>query len=106
MGIKEIIGNIISGNPERRVRLKELIEEKRIQKIAEDRTKSSDEREWERFHNENRQKQIKEELIAMRKQKQDEFNRGNILNQKNMFEGHNQILQQPNIFKQKGNMFL
>ena len=80
---------------ERKRVAKELEEEIRTRKIVEDKFKSADEREVERFREEERQAHLKKELDYYRKKKNDEHWHGNnILKQKNIFKGHKSILHQ------------
>lgn len=94
-------------------RLKEMLEERRMQRIAEQRDKNSNERELERYYEEERQKQIKLQLEAFRKQKQREFwSENKNWHNKNIMVGHKKILTNDNhMFSIKsdnlvgGNMF-
>ena len=72
-------------------RLKELIAERKIQRLAEQREKGSDERELERFIEEERQKSIKKNLEEFRKVRQKEAMATTVLNGKNMFKGKGNI---------------
>jgi hypothetical protein len=96
MALKDLLKKI----GERNGRLKEIQEEMRLQKMAEDRLKTADERELERFLKEKRQAQIKSELVKFRKEKNDDFWTGHsILRQPNIFKGDGMnILKQKNIF--------
>ena len=74
---------------------KELQKQDRMQTILEERKKGANERELERFVEEERQKNIKENLEEFRKKRQEEFMHGNnILNQENIFKGHKSVLHQ------------
>jgi len=74
-----------------------------VQEKYYEKKKSANERELERFVEENRQKRIKEELDKFRAYRQEEAQYGNqILKVKNMFNGSgNEILDQKNIFRHK-----
>jgi hypothetical protein len=92
---------------ERKEKIRELDEDIRIQKIVEDRTKSSNERELEKLLSIKREKQLKEVLEKERKEFDYENNYGhNPLSAKNITNKSDYtILKQKNLFKQKGNMF-
>ena len=84
MGIKEILQKAFSKNRE----YKEMENQYRMQKKFEQKQKNSDERELERFYEEERQKQIKEQLAKFRQQKKAEmWNGGNQLKSKNVIKG-------------------
>jgi len=114
MGFKEILSRIGSKSKERKKALSQLQDQIRLQKIAEDRMKSSNERELERFMNEEREEQIKEQLDFMRKKRQKDirFNHNplnvrnitnrtdwEVLKEKNMFSKN-----KPTIFKEDGSV--
>lgn len=93
-------------------RFKEVQKEMRIQRIIQERQKGANERELERFVEEERQKKIDKHLDEFRKQKQEEHWKGNNLtNQKNIFKGHQSIMENNDkLFevkkaKSKGGMF-
>jgi Sec-independent protein translocase protein TatA len=58
---KEIIQNLGKGNKERKEKYKELDEDVRMHEMVEERKKSSNERELERYMKEEREKKIKEQ---------------------------------------------
>lgn len=70
-------------------RFKELQRELQMRKIIEERGKSANERELERFLEEKRQEEIKKRLEEIRHEKGRSF-----------IDSENSILQQPNIFKE------
>ena len=85
MTVKEFLSKSLRKDP----RFKELEQEMKIQKMLEERQKPSNERELERFYEEERQKQIKVNLEEFRKKQQDEtWHSNNILSQKNIFKEH------------------
>ena len=133
MGFKEIIKNIGNGQRNRKEMISRLDEERRIHKIVEDRTKSSNERELEMLDNEEKEKKIKERLEEMRKRRDDDIKfshnaldtknitnsvewdvlkernqfagRSNMFaNQKNIHQSNMKLLNNGNILKHKGNM--
>lgn len=87
-------------------RVKEIIEERRAQRLAEQREKPSNERELERFIEERRQEKIKMELERFRKQRQKETWSSNALDKKYMFKDKRPILKEKNIFKDNKNIIL
>ena len=102
---KEMLEKIGEKNRERKEKFKELDESIRMQEIIEDRKKSSNERELERYMNEFREKEIKDKLNFVRKKRENEINLGhNPLNIKNIIKDNKKLLK-GNLFKQKGNMF-
>jgi len=92
MGIKEVLSEVFKRDED----LKEMQKQVRLQKMVEDRMKSADERELERFHNEEREKQIKEELAFFRKKRNADYNSTRILN-----NDHNVMKQDFDILKDK-----
>ena len=60
-------------------RVKEILEERRAEKIAIQRDKNSNERELERLMEENRQKNIKTSLEHYRKQRAKDINHSHLL---------------------------
>lgn len=98
MGLKEFIQKLV----DRKEKYKELEENFRLNKKLEERQKTSNERELERFWEEKRQEKIKRELEFMRKQRNHEINHGHqILKQKNIFKNHTNILHNPSILNQE-----
>lgn len=71
---------------------KQAQEERRIQNILDQREKSSNEREYDRFIEEEREKSIKQNLEEFRKMRQKEINSMNILKGKNIFKGKSTML--------------
>ena len=134
MGFKDIIKNLGEGQRNRKEMIRQLDEQVRIQKLVEDRQKSSNERELERFEHEDREERIKEALIMMRKKRDQDikFNhnpldvqnitnhtdwevlkernqfsgRGNMFtNQQNIHKGNDKLLHSSNILHNQGGMF-
>lgn len=99
--IKEILEKL----KKKRLAINDLSEQVRIQKMVEDRQKSANERELERFLSEEREKEIKLRLEQFRKQKKVESMENNILKGKNIFKGHKSILKDKKLFSTKGGMF-
>lgn len=100
MNLKQLIAKVNSKSSEHKEALHRALEEDKIMRIVEQRRKSSNERELERFLNERREEQIKEHLDIMRKEKEHDiaFNH-NPLNIKNI-TNHTawEVLREPNMF--------
>lgn len=121
MGFKDFLNKLASKRKQSSLALNKALEEDRIEKIVEERKKSSNEREYERFLEEKRQEMIKEELKMMRKERQDDINFNhnpldapnitketefNVLREKNQFANQrNMFVGQPNIHKDDKNIF-
>ena len=102
MGVKELLSSLLHKNS----RVKELIEEKRAERLAEQREKNSNERELERFYEEKRQENIKKQLEHFRKLKQRDNWKTTINKDKYMFKDDRPILKEKNIFKNNKSQFL
>jgi homoserine dehydrogenase len=91
MTISDIIKKFTHKDDEYKQAEKEL----KINKTLETRQKNSNERELDKYHEEDRQEQIKKELEYYRKKKKDELWHGkSLLAGKNIFKGHKSILSQ------------
>lgn len=93
MAFKDVLKKAFARDPQ----FKEMEREIRMQKMIEDRMKNADERELERFYEEERQKSIKKNLEEFRKARREENwhgDKNSILKQKNIFTGHKSILKQ------------
>jgi hypothetical protein len=107
MGFREALEKINARNRRKKAMVREADEQLQIQRILEERQKSANERELDRFMNEEREEQIKEALEFHRKKRQDDiaFNH-NPLNTKNVVTNTEwEVLKEKNMFAQKGNMF-
>lgn len=106
MGFKEFIQNLGNKSRERKELLRQVDNEVRVQKIIEDRQKSANERELERFLKEEREEAIKEELNVHRKIRDEEIKFGhNPLNTKNIMKSQWEVLKEKNQFNKRSNMF-
>lgn len=95
MALGGLLGRIF-GKDEK---FKEMQENIRFQKIIEQRQKNANERELERFQEEEKQKAIKEKLEQFRKMRRAESNKSTILKSDfNILHNSNPILRQKNIF--------
>ena len=95
MGIKEVLAKMA----ERKNKFKELEEDFQLRKKLEDRQKSANERDLERYLKEQREDEIKKSLESFRKKQADDFWASNQLSKNNMSKNQNNILKQKNIFK-------
>jgi len=107
MAFKEFIQRLGEKQKARQAMLKEMEQDVRFQKIVQDRMKSANERELERYINENREKQIKTQLEFARKQRQNEINFGhNPLNTPNITNKTQwEVMKEKNQFANNKNMF-
>ncbi len=106
MGVKEIIQRFGERNKERKELLRNLDQQLRMQKIVEDRQKSSNERELERYQDEDREEAIKEHLEYARKKRDDEIKFGhNPIDTKNIMKAEWAVLKEKNQFSKKSNLF-
>jgi len=82
-------------------KFKEMQEDYRLNKMLEERQKSSNERELERYFKEEREKHIKEQLDVVRKKKSQEMWKGgsNLKKQTSIMKNERPILKEKNIFK-------
>ena len=90
MGIKDFFKKTFTKSPE-------FVEEAKIRKInriLDEREKSSNERELERYYKEQREKMIKLKLDKIRKQRKRELLIGSLGDKTNIFKNHNSILKQ------------
>ena len=96
MGIRDFIERWKS----KKEKFKEFEEEQKMIEKFQEKRKSANERELERFMKEEREDNIKKELEEFRAKRQAQAQYGNqILKAKNLFEGGgNEILNNPNIF--------
>lgn len=91
------IQKILEKNRLRKEKFKEMEEDMRLQKLLQQRSMDSNERELQGYYDEERKKQVKKELDYFRKKKQEEFYHGHsVLKDKKIFNN------QKNIFKNGG----
>lgn len=122
MGIKELIESFRGKNEEKKELVRGLSEQRRAEKLVGEREKSANQRELERYMNEDREKNIKLQLETMRKKREYEANFGhnplgaeNIINKKcphvlkakNLFKGGDSMFSSPqkSILKNNKNLF-
>jgi len=95
MALEGLLGRIFGKNE----KFKEMQEDARFQKLLAERQKNANERELEKFEEEERQKAIKEKLGQFRKMRRTEANKSTILKSDfNILDNPNPILGQKNIF--------
>jgi len=99
MGLKELFGKFSAGNVEKKRKFKELEEDFIMQKKLEERQKSANERELERFISEDREEKIKERLNQFRKKRtHDSWTGSKILHEDfRILDNGNPILKQKNV---------
>lgn len=102
MGIR----NFLQSRIEKGKRFKEMQEDLRMRKKVEEREKTSEERQLERYFEDERQKRIKQKLDGFKKKDLNDFWHGHSFKQENIFAKKDfEILKQPNLFKlNNGNM--
>jgi hypothetical protein len=105
MGFKEIIERLGEKRKQRKELLEQIDQRVRFQKIIEDRQLSSNERELNRFLNEEREEQVKEQLEYQRKKRDQDIKFGhNPINAKNIMKAEWEVLKEPNQFSKKSNL--
>lgn len=102
MGIRDFLNRI----REKRLRYKQYSEDMKVQEDYEQRKKTANERELERFMEEERQKKVKMALDGYRKKTAYEMEHNHqILNTKNMFNGEKPVvMKQKSLFSGKSNL--
>ena len=107
MAFKDILSRIGEKQRARKDLVHKAQEQLSIQKMLEEREKSANERELNRFQNEDRESQIKIALDEARniRQRDIDFNHNPLDVQNITKEGDFQILKQKNIFAEKSDMF-
>ena len=99
MTIQDILGKFLH----KQDRVKEILDERRADKLATQREKNSNERELERLIEERRQKKIKFDLDHYRKLRDKEINHSHLLNkQKSITKGKNLFNAKAEILKERG----
>lgn len=84
--------------------LKEMIEQRRLEKMADDRMKSPQEREIEAFLERERQEKMKQKLVQIHDMERRKIFSGGLMDKKNIFKGHNNLLHTPSNFKVKSSL--
>ena len=99
MGITDLIDRVREKGRDRKELLRKMDEQMRVEKILEDRKKSANERELERFMKEDREESIKFELQRARKEREEDikFNH-NTLNIPNITKSKWEVMKEKNMF--------
>ena len=108
MGIKDIIRNLGERQREKKELINNMSDQVRFQKIVEERQLSSNERELNRFHEENREEMIKHQLEIERKRRDEDIKFAhNPLNTPNI-TNHTEweVLREKNQFSDNNNIFV
>ena len=95
-----LLQNVLHKFKEKKQKFREADEDMKINRLVSERQKNANERELERFIEEERQKKISTELIKFRKARQKESMRTTVFDGKNLFKG------QKNIFANHTNMMM
>ena len=101
MGLKNLLSKISENKDEFKQKLKQAQEEVKIQKTIEERQKSSNERELEKYMKQQREMKIKEQLDKIHKQNNSEMwkSKNLILGQKTtILKNDRPILMEKNVF--------
>ena len=105
MGFKDVIKRIGERQRAKKELIANMSDQLRFQKIVEDRTKSANERELERYQNEDRESMIKEHLEYARKKRKEDIEFGhNPVDAKNIMKAEWQVLKNKNQFTNVPNM--
>lgn len=108
MGLMNLLRKFSENKNIKKEKMKEAEDELRIRQTIEERQKSVNRRELERYLKENEEEQIKKMLEKERAKRQRELwsGKSSIINdKKNIMKDQNQILKQKNIFKNETNIF-
>jgi hypothetical protein len=106
MGLKEIIENMRERKKDKKELIRKMDEQLKVEELLQERRKSSNERELERFWKEDKEERIKLQLEEMRKKRDKDikFNH-NPLNAKNIMKSQWEVMKEKNMFSKKSNMF-
>lgn len=102
MGFLESLGNSLKKDDD----FKDAQKARKIQRILDEREKSSNERVLEKFNEERRQELIKKKIDEINKRKNDLLFNKKFVPDKNIFKGSNDILKKGNsMLKSEKNLF-
>jgi len=105
MGVKDFLKNLGEKQREKKEMINQMSDQVRFQKLVEDRMKSSNERELERYQNEDREAMIKEHLEYARKKRSDEINfQHNPIDAKNIMKAEWSVMKEKNQFSNVPNV--
>jgi len=101
MAISDILNKFL----QRKKQFKEMQAQQRMQELIEERKLSANERELNRYMNEEREEAIKRKLQQIHKFKNDEIWHGKtMLATPNMFRGGGSIMNQPSMLRERTNI--
>jgi len=93
MGLKEIIENMRERKKDKKELIRKMDEQLKVEELLQERRKSSNERELERFWKEDKEERIKLQLEEMRKKRDKDMKEKNMFSKKsNMFSNSESIL--------------
>ena len=105
MGVKELLSKLTGNGNKNREMVNQMADQIRMERIANERQLSPNERELLRIRNEDREESIKEQLSYARKRRQDDIDRGhNPLDTKNIMKAEWEVLKEKSQFSGKSNM--
>ena len=107
MGFKEVIQKAKERSNARKELIRRMDEQVRMEKLVMDRQKSSNQRELERYMEEDNQASIKEHLEYARKKRDEDIKFGhNPLDAKNIMKSEWEVMKEKNQFAGRGNIFV
>ena len=103
----DVIRRMGEKRKETKEKFKQLQQDDKLNTMLEERKKSSNQRELEKYYKDQEEKSIKEALDKVHKQQtQDSWKGTTLSKQPNILRNERPILKEKNIFKNKTNMFL
>lgn len=106
MVFKEFLQKLNERKVQRKDKFREMSEDDKLVTLIEERKKSANQRELERYMNEDNEKMIKKQLEYARKKRSNEINSINCLNTPNITNHSDfSILKDKKLFVNRGNMF-
>jgi len=106
MGIKDLLKKLGGKGGENRQAINRMANQMRMERIANERQLSPNERELKRLRNEEREEMVKEELDFRRKKKDDDIKFGhNPLDAKNIMKAEWEVLKEKSQFSGKSDTF-
>ena len=105
MGVREVLQRFTSKGKEKRELINQMADQIRMERLAQERNLSSNERELLRFRNEDREESIKEQLELARNKRNFDINHNhNVLDTKNVTKTEWEILKEPSQFSGRSTM--
>lgn len=105
MGFKDLLSKLSGKGSANREMINQMANQLRMERIAQERQLSPNERELLRLRNEDREESIKEQLEFARKKRDYDINHShNPLDVKNVTKTEWELLKTPNIFSKKSTM--